>query len=374
VHAVLGDSLFALHLLPALAACVNWLLLALLARELGGGRAAQTVAAVAGFSAPVYQAVAGFYSMNAFEPALGTACAWLFARIANGAGTRTWCLLGVALGIGLLNKISMLWLGFGLGLGLLFTPARGWLATPGPWLAAAIALALFAPHLAWQHEHGWPTLEFIRGASQEKMIRKSPLAFERLAARRTLRALPALATVLLLLQGAVSLPLAIPLLPPERVAPYAAAIGIEAPRDQVDDTGELPLHFALRFGWPELAQAVARAAATLAPAERARAVVIARSFGEAGSLHFFAPQLSLPPAVSGHNNYWLWGPGERSGEVALAIETSDAQLAHWYREVAAAASVECRFCNPMLDGAIVYVCRGLREPREQWWSELKRFQ
>src|SRR5262245_5722467 len=139
VHALLGDSLFALHLLPALAACANWLLLALLARELGGGRVAQTIAAVAGFGAPVYQAVAGFYSMNAFEPALWTASAWLLARIANGAGLSAWISLGVVLGIGLLNKISMLWLGFGLGLGLLLTPARRWLAGPGPWLAAAIA-------------------------------------------------------------------------------------------------------------------------------------------------------------------------------------------------------------------------------------------
>src|SRR5262249_21270558 len=153
-------SLYAMHLLPALAACANWLLLALLARELGGGRVAQTLAAVAGFSAPVYQALAGFYSMNAFEPPLWTAGAWLLARIANGAGVGGWIQLGVLLGIGLLNKISMLWFGFGLALGLLFTPARRWLATPGPWIAAALALAIFAPHLVWQILHGWPTLEF----------------------------------------------------------------------------------------------------------------------------------------------------------------------------------------------------------------------
>ena len=84
VRALFGTSLYALHLLPMLAACANWLLLALLARELGGGRVAQSLAAIAGFAAPVYQAVAGFYSMNAFEPAIWTASAWLLARIANG--------------------------------------------------------------------------------------------------------------------------------------------------------------------------------------------------------------------------------------------------------------------------------------------------
>ena len=112
LRAALGDSIFALHLLPALAACANWLLLALLARELGGGRTAQALAAAAGFSAPVLQAVAGFYSMNALEPPLWTGAAWLLARIGNGAGLSTWAALGALLGLGLLNKISVLWLGF----------------------------------------------------------------------------------------------------------------------------------------------------------------------------------------------------------------------------------------------------------------------
>ena len=343
-RAALGDSLWSLNLLPALAACAHLVLLALLARELGGGRRAQALAAVAAFSAPVYQAVAGFYSMNAFEPAIWTAAAWLVARISNGAPASNWLALGAVLGMGLLNKISVLWLGFGLALGLALTPARRLLATRGPWLAGAIALALFAPHLVWQQLHGWPTLDFIRNASQQKMLHKGPLAFaaeqllvlgplcaavwlpglawyftrqgrrqralafiwigtiavlvasgnprsnysapaycvllaaggvaiERFAQGR-LRALPIALGVLLLVEGALTLPLAVPLLPPERVPGYAALLGVEAPRDQVDDTAALPLHLAQRFGWIELADAVAHAADTLAPAERADAVVL----------------------------------------------------------------------------------------------------
>jgi len=444
VRPLLGDSTLALSLLPALAACANLALLALLARELGGGRTAQALAAVAAFSAPVYQAVAGFYSMNAFEPPIWTAAAWLLARIGNGAGTRTWIALGALLGLGLLNKISVLWLGFGLALGLVLTPARPRLATRGPWLAAATALAFFAPHLVWQQLHGWPTLEFIRNASQQKMVHKGPLAFaaeqllvlgplcagvwlaglgwyftsagrsqrwlafiwigtiallmssgsprsnysapsygvllagggvaiERLT-RARLRALPVVLAVLLLIEGALTLPLAVPLLPPERVPGYAAALGVEAPRDQVDDTAALPLHFAQRFGWRELAEAVARAADTLSPADRAAAVVLARSYGEAGALEHYAAELSLPPAVSGHNNYWLWGLGDRSGDVAIAIAESDAQLARWYTSVERVGAVECRWCVPRLAAASVYVVRGLRVPRDEFWAAQRRFQ
>jgi 4-amino-4-deoxy-L-arabinose transferase-like glycosyltransferase len=443
VRPVLGDSDLALNLLPALAACANLVLLALLARELGGGRKAQALAAVAAFAAPVYQAVAGFYSMNAFEPAIWTAAAWLLARIGNGARTGTWMALGVVLGLGLLNKISVLWLGFGLVLGLVLTPARHRLATPGPWLAGAIALALFAPHLVWQQLHGWPTLEFIHNASQQKMVHKAPLAFaaeqllvlgplcavvwlaglgwyftragrsqrwlaflwigtialliasgtarsnysapsycvllaaggvaiERLS-RARLRALAVALVVLLLVEGALTLPLAVPVLPPERVPGYAAALGVEAPRDQVDDTAALPLHFAQRFGWRELAEAVARAADTLSPADRAVAVVLAPSYGEAGAIEHYAAELALPPAVSGHNSYWLWGLGDRSGDVAIAIATSDAQLARWYTSVERVGGVECRWCVPRLARASIYVARGLRVPRDEFWAGQRSF-
>jgi 4-amino-4-deoxy-L-arabinose transferase-like glycosyltransferase len=444
VRPVLGDSTLALNLLPALAACANLALLALLARELGGGRRAQALAAVAAFSAPVYQAVAGFYSMNAFEPAIWTGAAWLLARIGNGAGTATWVALGAVLGLGLLNKISVLWLGFGLALGLVLTPARHRIATRGPWLAGAIAFALFAPNLVWQQLHGWPTLEFIRNASQQKMVHKSPLAFaaEQLlvlgplcavvwlaglawyftragrsqrwlafiwigtialliasgsprsnysapaycvllaaggvaierASRGRLRALPVALALLLLVEGALTLPLAVPLLPPERVPGYAAKLGVQAPRDQVDDTAALPLHFAQRFGWRELALAVARAADTLSPADRAAAVVLARGYGEAGALEHYAAELSLPPAVSGHNNYWFWGLGNRSGDVAIAIAESDVQLTRWYASVERVGTVECRWCVPRLAGASIYVARGLRVPREEFWAAQRRFQ
>jgi 4-amino-4-deoxy-L-arabinose transferase-like glycosyltransferase len=444
VRGALGNSPWALNLLPALAACANLVLLALLARELGGRSIAQALAATAAFSAPVYQAVAAFYSMNALEPAIWTAAAWLLARIANGAGGASWLALGAVLGLGLQNKISVLWLGFGLGLGLCLTPARRLLGTPGPWLACAIALALFAPHLVWQQAHGWPTLEFMRNASEHKMLRKGPqgflgeqflvlgplcalvwlpglcwyftrtgrsqralafiwigtiallvasgtsrsnysapsyavllaaggVAIERFA-RDRLHALPLVLTLLLLLEGALLLPLAVPLLPPERLPGYAARLGVGAPRDQVDDTAALPLHLAQRFGWRELVDEVARAADTLSPEERAAAVVLARSYSEAGAVAYYGAGRELPPAVSGHNNYWLWGLGERSGEVAIAIARSDADLARFYTSVERVGEVHCLWCVPALDGASIYVARGLRLPRESFFASLRRFQ
>ena len=146
VRATLGDSLLAIHLLPALAACATLVLVALLARELGGGRTAQGLAALAALIAPVYLAIAGFYSMNAFEPVLWAGAALILARIRNGDDPRLWLALGLVLGLGLLNKISMLWFGLGLAVGLVLTPERRWLATPWPYLRRPRLCPLRAAH------------------------------------------------------------------------------------------------------------------------------------------------------------------------------------------------------------------------------------
>lgn len=445
VAATLGDSLLALRLLPALAHCALFTLVALLARELGGGRTAQRLSALAALVAPVYLGVTDFYSMNAFEPALWAGAAWVLARIQNGADPRAWLGLGVILGLGLLNKISVLWLGFGLGLGLLATPERRWLLTPWPWLAATIAALLFAPYVLWQQEAGWPLLEFMHNARAEKMLDKTfleftgsqllamhPLlapfwlaglgyyfasaegrrhrllgwiwvgafavlaasgsarvnylapahavllpaggrVFERLARRPGLRWLPAATAVLFVLGGLAAAPLAVPLLSPARDVAYEHALRIRAPVDETEEPGALPLHFALRFGWPELRAAVAEALATLTPAERARAAILGNWFGDAGMFNFYRAREGLPPAIAGHNHYWIWGPGDATGEVLLAVRSDAEQLREWYADVRGVAEVDCRFCMPEVDRLRIWVCREPRRPIADWWPEVKHF-
>lgn len=444
VKATLGTSTLALRLVPALMVCLNVVLVALLARELSGGRVAQSLAALGAATAPVYLAVMGFYSMNAFEPAIWSGAALLLARIARGGEPRLWLALGVLLGLGLLNKLSVLWLGLGLAVGLVATRQRRWLATPWPYACAAIALAIASPYVRWEWQHAWPTLEFARNARELKMAPKSALGFaldqllvmspatvplwlaglgyyasragasqrwlgwiwlsvivllmasgtaranyaapaysvllaaggvalERFARHGVRRLVPALLAVAMLGVGVGAAPLAVPLLPPLDLVRYIGAIGISAPRDERASSGLLPEHFALRFGWDDLALAVEQASETLSPGERLRAVVFAPTFGAAGSLDFRARALGLPPVVSGHNNYWLWGPGDTDGEVVIAVAEDAARLERIFRDVREVARVHCDYCVPEVARYRVYVCRGLRRPLEEVWRELKHF-
>jgi 4-amino-4-deoxy-L-arabinose transferase-like glycosyltransferase len=177
VEAVAGDSLFAIRVVPALLGGFVVFLGGALARELGGGRAAQGIAALAVLCCPVYLALTNAYTITAPELVFWGGASWLLLRILNGADARTWLALGATVGLGLLTKYTLSWFAFGLLVGLLLTPERRWLATRWPWLGAGIALLLFAPHLAWQLEHGFPTFEYFLTKSSVQLLPTTPWSF-----------------------------------------------------------------------------------------------------------------------------------------------------------------------------------------------------
>jgi hypothetical protein len=176
-RALLGDSLFALRFLPAVAGAANVFLTGLIAREMGGGRFAQTSAAIASGIGLVALAVHTIFSMNAFDLLFWTLAFWVLVRIIRTEDARYWLLLGVVLGLGLLNKIDVLWLGAGLALGLLLTPLRSWLKTPWPYGAGTIAFIFFIPFILWNVMHDFAHIEFMRNASGGKYSGLSPLTF-----------------------------------------------------------------------------------------------------------------------------------------------------------------------------------------------------
>ena len=114
--------------------------------------------------------------MNAFDCVFWALAGLILARIVNTEDAKLWLWMGVVFGLGLLNKLSISWFGLGLGVGLLLTSQRRWLATVWPWAAAAIAFVLFVPHLVWQVQHEWPTLEFMRNL-RASMRADPPLSF-----------------------------------------------------------------------------------------------------------------------------------------------------------------------------------------------------
>jgi hypothetical protein len=178
VKAILGDSILAVRLVPALLGALLVLLAGELARALGGGRYARVLAAVSVAAVPQYLGQAGYYSMNSFDLVFWALAALLVAGLApEEAQTRRFAWLGLVLGLGLLNKLSVLFFGAGLAVALVVLPLRRQLRRPGPWLAASIAGLVLLPHVLWQMANGWPTREFIENATRFKNVALSPAQF-----------------------------------------------------------------------------------------------------------------------------------------------------------------------------------------------------
>ena len=177
VRAVLGDGQLALRIVPAVLGGLSVLLAGLITRQMGGKTFAQCVAALAILVAPVFRGVTSYYSMNVFDHFFWALAIYVLVRLINSGDGRWWLVFGLVCGLGLLNKISVLFLGFGLVVGLLLTPERRQFRDWRLYAGGVIALLIFLPHIVWQMQHGWPTLEFTQNAATNKNAPVGPLGF-----------------------------------------------------------------------------------------------------------------------------------------------------------------------------------------------------
>jgi hypothetical protein len=437
---LLGDSLFALRFFPALASAALVWLTGWMAREAGGGRFAQFLAALAVLVAPIYLVFGSFLSMNAFEPLFWMGCAAIFLRIRNGGSPQLWLLFGLVGGIGILNKHSMLFFGSGVALGLVFTGARREFSKPWAWLGGALAFLLFLPNLVWEMRNGFPTIALLQTVMWKKYV---PLPSWEFIAQQALLTLPLAAPIWLaglwnlfrgnggkyaalgwaylvvlvemillhgkiyylapaypmllaagavwiesrispgarawlkpavvaplLIGGAIAAPLAMPILPIEAAAKYCRFWRVQAVRVENVPQDELPQFFGDMFGWPEQVEAVSRVYQTLPRHERARAAILAYNYGEAGAIDYFGSRYGLPKAISGHNQYALWGPRGYSGEIVVAIGYTEEKLRLYFDDVSDAAQVSPPHALPEESGLRIFICRKPKKSLPEMWPSL----
>ncbi|HET9219687.1 MAG TPA: glycosyltransferase family 39 protein [Terriglobia bacterium] len=178
VTRTLGTSLIAIRLLPAVAGALLVWLAAQLAKEMGGGYRAQTLAALGVAVAPIYLVMHHWMTMNAFEPLIWMGCAWCIVRAINRTEPRYWLAFGVLVGLGLETKYSIAVFVAGVVAGLLFTPNRLALKNRWFWIGAVCAFGIFIPNLLWLYQHDFPFLELmatIRRSGRD--VVRGPLAF-----------------------------------------------------------------------------------------------------------------------------------------------------------------------------------------------------
>ncbi|MFG3438216.1 glycosyltransferase family 39 protein [Nonomuraea sp. NPDC047897] len=414
-RAVFGDTLPGLRVLPALAAGLLVVLVALVARELGGRGTAQALAAF-GTAGGVYTLIAGHTMLTVSFDLPCWLAAILFTVRALRGRPRWWLAVGVVAGLATYNKLLIVLLFAGLAAGLLAVGPRRVLASPWLWAGALVAAVLAAPNLVYQVTNGWPQLamaEALRADEGDEMrVLFAPMqlllfgpvvavigafGWWRLWRDRRVRAAavayPVAAVVTLVTGGRFDYTGGLILL-----LFAAGCVGVEAagagrprsaavsltlnaaggallalPLVPVTVLGSTPIPAINEVaresvGWPRFTAAVRGVLDTLPPEERARAIVLTGSYGEHGEL----VRAGVPRVYSGHNQLHAYGPPPETGTVAVTVNIGRRGMDFQYAACEERATIDNGVgVENELQGMTVHLCRGLKQPWSAAWPRYR---
>lgn len=438
----IGTSLYALRLLPMLGDVGAIFMSARLSRELGGGRWAMFLSAIAVLVTPIFLGLSQLFTMNAFDPLLWTLLAWLIVKLITTGNQKLWLVIGAVIGVTLLNKYGVVFFLSGLLLGVVLTPLRISLARPWFWLGAAIATLIALPNFLWQRAWHYPFVQLIvnvRRGPRDVMLPPLPylwqqaqmigfvaaalvilgawflfsqrgrrfavlgfgfvavlglmmilkgkfyyvapvypvifaagaVYFEHLTEHRRLRWIRPAYAALMLAVGALIAPTIIPILPVETFIAYSKRLGITQQKFENQPQSELPQIFADMCGWEERVRIVATYFHSLTPEEQKVTAIGAPDYGQAGAIDFFGPKYGLPKAISGNNNYWIWGPRNYTGQsLILMNEGSPEKYDTLCNSLTLVARPSDPYSRPDANRPI-YHCRGLKLDLQKLWPRLK---
>lgn len=440
---VFGESPLGIRLLPAIAGAALVWITGKLAREMGGGRFAQALAALAVVVVPVYLVGQSWLTDNAVEPLTWMGCIWLVVRAIHTGDGRYWFWFGVLSGLGFENKYSIAFLLLGLLVGVVLTPERKFLKSPYLWLGVVACAVISLPNLLWEIRYHFPFLELIHNIRMgNRDVVRGPVAFianqalvmhpillplwtgglvwvlfsregrryrvlgwtflvtlitfmvlkakyyyvvpvypmlfaagaigfERMT-RLHLRWSRSVYAGLVVITGALLAPMSVPVLPVETFLRYQKAIGMQPPEFEHQQNGPLPQWFADEFGWQEMVEQVAKVYNGLPPEERAKTAIFSNGWGEAAAVDFYGPKFGLPPAISRHNSYWLWGPRQYTGEIMLILRSDGSGDRDHFASVVAAGRVEHPYARRD-EYFTIWLCRGPKFNLQEVWPELKLY-
>jgi hypothetical protein len=179
--------------------------------------------------------------------------------------------------------------------------------------------------------------------------------------------------------GFFFLPFALPVLSEQRMFAYTRWVTAVLALDRSTLATErhqyaaLPNDWADMHGWPELAKTVARIYDTLPLQQRRQAAIVASNYGEAAAIDFFGAAYGLPPALSGHNNYWLWGTHGYSGDVVIDVNGDCGASEHLFTSSRLAARFNPPWVISYEQNIPIMVCAGIRQPLATIWPKLKSY-
>ncbi|MEU3269670.1 glycosyltransferase family 39 protein [Saccharomonospora sp. NPDC006951] len=424
-----GASEPGIRVVSTVVAAATVALVALVARELGGGGTAQTFAAFTAAISSLVLVVGHMVSTTTLDVLLWLVVALLLIRLLRTGDHRWWLAVGAAAGVALLNKWLVVLLVLAVGIALLLVGPRPALRSRLLVAGAGIALVIAAPTLVWQLRNGFPLLTVAGGISAddgaENRIMFLPLQIAYLSPalvpvwiagmvrlwrergpgspRAMALAYPLLVAVLLVVGGKpyYSIPLLLVLLAAGaeptlnwlargrvRVAAASALAVLASAGSVVVALPVLPAtaldgpvlamnkEQGEQVGWPEFVTTVARVWDEIPAGRRETATIFTASYGQAGAIEHYGPARGLPVPHSGHMSYADWGPpaDRLAGPVVLVGAAPGGRMVSAFTgcELAAVHRTPGGVGNNE-DGTAVMLCEGTTLPWSSVWPSLRHF-
>lgn len=443
---ITGYSLVAIRFLPAVYGALMVLLGILMVKKLGGKFYAQVLTAITAIFVPVWLSMNSMYTYDSLDQLVTIFFFYVLMRIIAEEKPKLWLLFGLAAGIGLMTKLSMVFFGLSLVISLLFTKERKYYASRWLWLGGLIALVIVSPFIIWEFTHGWPLIGYWKYYSQYATYHASPLEFismqivamnplsfplwlaglyyflfdkagkrfallgfmyivplilfmvlrakfymlaaaymvlfaggsvlvEKISENLRFTWIRTALPIMIIAGGFFALPSSLPVLPPDLLVRYFSATSFVTRSVKTENFKdvELPQYFADRFGWENQVQKLSEVYQSLSSEEQAKCVILAANYGEAGAVDLLGEKYGLPKAICTHLSYYLWGPGNFNGDVALSIGFPLENLAAVFEEVKPAAIVVSSYAMPRENHVTIFICRKLKYPVQELWPKLRSF-
>ncbi|MEV7965875.1 glycosyltransferase family 39 protein [Sphaerisporangium sp. NPDC088356] len=425
--ALFGDTPFGLRVVATLLTVLTVVAAALIARELGGGRRAQLLAAVFTATSGIVLGLGHMVATATFDTLAWLVISWLVLRLLRTGDGRWYLAIGAVIGVGLLNKQLVALVVLALLVSLLAVGPRRMLRTWWLLAGAAVALLLASPNLLWAASHGWPQLTVAAGISDreggENRLMFVPLLLVQLSplfvpiwvaglirlwrdpairwARLFAVAVPLLVVVVPIFGGKsyYVLPLLIVAMAAGATSVVrwagagrrmwvlvttivvAALVNIVVvlpvlPPDTVRVVSAMNREQGEQVGWPTLASTVADTWDQIPSEQRSRAVVFAQNYGEAAAIARYGPEHGVPAAYSAHMSYFEWGPPADSadGPVVLVYYKDNLRLPRLFGDCRPARPVDLGFeLGNELQDDVVQLCTGPHAPWSTLWPMLRHF-
>jgi Dolichyl-phosphate-mannose-protein mannosyltransferase len=429
-----GVSVIGLRLWPALAAWGTVVAGGLTAREFGGGRRAQLLAATGTATMPVLLGAAHVANTSAYELLAWAALALVVARIGRTGDYRWWLAGGLFTGLGVADDHSASFFAVALVIGALLSGGRRMIFNRWFTAGAVVAVAFEIPDLWWQAQHQWATIAMTHALHAENggliniatfvigqlglvtlalaWVWVAGLRFLWRSGRPLWRAMTwaygllfvlfafttgaktyylAAAYVYLLAAGAVAIDGWLQARPGRLrnlllATALTTAVSLPVvlpvlPAADIEWTYKTNQTLGETVGWPQLIRTVDTVWMSLPPGQRANAVLFTADYGEAGAINELGRGAGLPTAVSGHNSIWWWGPGNPHATTVVAVAPGPVDVtgyAAYLRQFFTSVRVAATLSNPdgihnQEWGGHVYVCTGPRQPWAKLWPRLRHY-